>query len=89
MRRPRKKVWPSGNQLRHLAWLLAAGPAVGSLFLLQHPLGLFLQILAAALFAVGTVWPRLFRGLFLKLVNPPAPRGPLRPRRSNRSSTAA
>jgi hypothetical protein len=51
--------------LRLVAWALALVVAILSCYFPYTPLGLFLQLAAAAIFAVGTVWPHFFRRLYL------------------------
>jgi hypothetical protein len=71
MPRMRKKKL---NQMpfRLLAWVAALALALASWFFPQTQLGLLLQLAAACLFAVGAIWPRVFRrpyGLFVKPVS--------------------
>ena len=64
MARIRKKK-PENAPLRFLAWALALVVALVSCYFPHRPLGWFLELAAAVIFAVGTVWPHLFRRLFL------------------------
>ena len=67
MPRNRKKKNSQKHQLRLLAWLIALGAAIGSWGLAGTRAGLVLEITAATLFAVGAVWPHMFRGLYSPL----------------------
>jgi hypothetical protein len=86
MSKPDKAQGPSGTQLRFLAWSLALVVAAISLMLPRQSWGLVLELGAAALFAVGTVWPRTFRPVhallprFLASLGQTARRLPKRPR---------
>lgn len=51
-------------QLRLLAWVLALVVAAISWLFVDGREGLFLDISAALIFAVGTVWPQAFRWLY-------------------------
>ncbi len=70
MRKTRKK---KSRQMpfRLLAWMVALVLALSSWFFPHTQLGLLLQLSAALLFAVGAVWPRVFRrpyGIFISPV---------------------
>ena len=60
-----KKKRQNNAPLRLLTWALALVVAIVSCYFTHTLLGLLLQLAAAAIFAVGTVWPHLFRRLFL------------------------
>ncbi len=64
--RKKKKQTP----FRFLAWVLALLLALASLFLAQTRLGFVLQFAAAFLFAVGAVWPRVFRRPYVLFISP-------------------
>jgi len=64
MARNRKKKTRNAP-MRLIARALALVVAIVSCYFPRTPLGLFLELTAAAIFAVGTVWPHLFRGLYL------------------------
>jgi hypothetical protein len=70
MRRVRKKKKSQGSSLRLVAWVLALFVALLSLSFPHTRLGLFLELTAALIFAVGTVWPRTFRSVYTMLVMP-------------------
>jgi hypothetical protein len=63
MARKRKKKSHNNVPLRLVAWTLALALALVSCYFPHKPLGLFLELTAAVIFAVGTVWPHLFRRL--------------------------
>lgn len=65
MARTRKKKTPNNSPMRLLAWALALVVALVSCYFPRTPLGMFLELTAAAIFAVGTVWPHIFRRLNL------------------------
>jgi hypothetical protein len=59
---------PPRRRLRRLAWVLALGVAVTAWFLPDAVYSLIFRLLAGFIFAVGTVWPGLFRCLYRTLV---------------------
>ena len=59
LRKRKKKSLNAPTRL--VAWALALVVAIVSCYFPHKPLGLFLELLAAAIFAFGTVWPYLFR----------------------------
>jgi hypothetical protein len=59
---------PPRRRLRRLAWVLALGVAVVAWFAADPVDGLLLRLAAGVIFAVGTVWPGLFRCLYRTLV---------------------
>jgi hypothetical protein len=59
---------PPRRRLRRLAWILALGVAVTAWLVADPVDGLLLRLLAAVVFAVGTVWPGLFRCCYRTLV---------------------
>ena len=69
MRRMRKK---KSRQMpfRLLAWIVALVLALASWFFPQTQLGLLLQLSAACLFAVGAVWPQVFRRPYSLFISP-------------------
>ncbi len=67
MRRNRKKKKSQNGPLRLTAWLLALTAALASLPLSGTRLCLYLEALAAVLFALGAVWPHMFRGVYSPL----------------------
>jgi hypothetical protein len=67
MARIRKKKKSQNNHLRLLAWCLALLVALASLPLAGTRLCLLLEATAAILFAVGAVWPQVFRILYSPL----------------------
>jgi hypothetical protein len=64
MARTRKKKMENAP-MRLVAWTLALLVAIVSCYFPHSPLGLFLELTAAAVFAIGTIWPHLFRRLYL------------------------
>ena len=67
MRRLRKKK-TDGPRL--FAWVVALVLALASLPFAQTRLGLWLEFSAALVFAIGTVWPRTFRGCYGYVIPP-------------------
>ena len=67
MARSRKKRNSQNAQLRLFAWLLALLIALLSWRLSHTPWGLVLQLAAALVFALGTMWPSAFQGLYATL----------------------
>jgi hypothetical protein len=59
---------PPRRRLRRLAWVLALGVAVAAWLVADPVPSLLLRLAAALVFAVGTVWPGLFRCLYRSLV---------------------
>jgi hypothetical protein len=66
--RRKKRSW--GTNFRLLAWALALGVAIGGWSYAPNRLSLFLQLAAALLFAVGAIWPRVFRRPYMLLISP-------------------
>ncbi len=69
MRRNKKKRGGQGNRLRMFAWLMALTLALAGWGLGRTRLGLVLELTAALVFAVGTLWPGSFESLY-RLVGP-------------------
>jgi hypothetical protein len=69
MTRKRKKK-SANTPWRFSAWALALAVALTSLGFPHSHLGLALELTAAVIFAIGTVWPSAFRRLYLVLVSP-------------------
>jgi len=67
MPRNRKKKKSQNGNFRLLAWVLALGTVLASWPLVGTRLGLLLEATAALLFAIGAVWPHMFRGLYSPL----------------------
>jgi hypothetical protein len=67
MRRNRKKRKSQNNSFRLFAWVLALAVALGSWPFAGTRLCFFLEVTAALLFALGAVWPHMFRGLYSPL----------------------
>jgi len=59
---------PPRRRLRRLAWVVALGLAIAAWLVADSATALLLRFLAGFVFAVGTVWPGLFRGLYRTLV---------------------
>ncbi len=59
---------PPRRRLRRLAWVVALGVAIAAWLVTDTGTGLLLRFLAAFFFAVGTVWPGVFRPLYRILV---------------------
>lgn len=70
MARTRKKRSRRQLPFRLLAWMLALVLAFASWFFPHTQFGLLLQLSAALLFAVGAVWPRVFRRPYTLFVSP-------------------
>lgn len=66
MRKKRAKQLP----FRLLAWIAALVVALASWFFPHTQFGLLLQLTAAGMFAVGAVWPRVFRRPYSLFVSP-------------------
>lgn len=66
MRKKKSRQMP----FRLLAWIAALVLALCSWFFPQTQLGFLLQVTAACLFAVGAVWPRVFRRPYVLFVAP-------------------
>jgi hypothetical protein len=63
MARTRKKKMENAP-MRLVAWALALVVAILSCYFAHTPLGLTLELTAAGIFAVGTIWPHLFRRIY-------------------------
>ncbi len=64
---------PPRTQLRHFGWVLALVLAVAGARLAPAPAALALELLAALMFALGTVWPSSLRWPFLAVAVATAP----------------